>query len=179
MKDSYESLLSFKLKLYKYLYQEEIEYRNKVSNKIPAMVTICIAYFPGIAWMLLRWFSRYNSCSNKFLLYFSIFFIFICLGIGIYTILLFIKASINYSCKKIDPIKTKELIELHNKCLNDYSEEEIIENIEKELCKAYIESAIHNSIETNKRVEAVNKLYKWTITGILVNILCFIFILWI
>ncbi len=128
--------------------------------------------------MVSKWISKINT-DNNVLLMISGIILLCCTIIGIYNIYLFIKAVTKYPCRSIDPNETYKLIEDNFACLGEYSKDEIISNITNELCKAYINSAIHNCNETDKRIKILNKLYQWIITGVLTSIICFMLLLYL
>lgn len=175
--DSIESLLSYKTNLYEKLYINEIEHREQMSNKLGIAITVSIALFSAIIWLLIKFFKNfttYNDNAEKIT-------ISILLGICIIIMGLIIK---NYWCgfcqftfTRVDPSKVKELVSENESYLNYYSPKEIKVSIDSSMGNSYIQAAIENYNNTIKHSKYVSKIYQLLVVECIVASVCLLLII--
>jgi len=158
------------------LYEDGVKQRDRINNKFTPTITILTAEFSGGMWLILRVIKIFSNKKIKICLLDKAL-ITILLSI---TIIFFINAVIDfifcflkYEFSYPQPIKVKKIIEENKTYLDEYSEEEILDNIIQNITDSYRKMAIDNIKETNERCKYLNKSYTkivWTLGLLLIDL---------
>lgn len=179
--DSNKSFLSYKLNIFKELYNAEQERRNIASQKISRIIPLIVAMFGGDTYIItkvgeiilnngefradIRSIASYILCtvtiiSGAILLYFLV------------------KSYINFNNKMFDPNKFKEIFEIGDKQILEDNCKETIKEIDEKLYEQYEKITIKLSNEIDKKEDYITKLYLSLITNCLFA--CFtLIVIWI
>lgn len=171
MKNSKQSLLSYELELYKQMYDEENNYRNQFSDRAFKSITIIISLVCALIWLTLKYSSIYEEqccyvrCVNFILLI-------CCFAINVIIIFCFFKMLYGYKETRPSPDALFYLIEEYKSQTLD--ENDIIIATKESLSKSYIDAAINNSKENEKRIKLFDTIYKFILADITIVAICFI-----
>lgn len=178
---TYNKILSFKNNYYKELYEDEIKQRNQLNSKFTPTITILSAEIGGIIWIIFRLLKNIKANNNAIRISDLCIFLFLALT------LIFIGAAIvhfvlcftNYDFEYPKPDKVKQFVNDNINCLGDYSEDEILDNIIKNISDDYIEIAISNDQETSKHSGYLNKCYIWIVATLAFMVIDFVLVLFL
>lgn len=178
---TYDKILSFENDFYKELYEDGIKQRNQLNSKFTPTITILSAEIGGIIWIVFQLLKNIEVNNNS--IHKSDICVFLFLG---FTLISFVAAIINfilcftnYVFSYPEPDKAKILIDSNKNCLGDYTEKEVLDNIIKNVSNNYIEIAISNCEETNKRSNWLNKCYIGIVVTLALMVVDFVLVLFI
>lgn len=164
MDNSNESLLSYELKLYKQICEEENKYRNDYSDRVFRTTTIIISLFGALIWLILK-FSNNHRIQNFFSVFVNVVLLLICFIILGMIVIYFFKILYGYNDSRLSPEDLSNLIKEYKAQTSD--EKEIIAALEKSLLISYKDAAINNYIENQKRVKMFTYVYKLILIDII------------
>ena len=158
---TYDSILSFENSFYKELYEDGIKQRNQLNSKFTPTITILSAEIGGIIWNIFHLLKSIED--DNYTIHVLYIWIFLFLGLTLISFIMamvnFILCFTNYNFSFPRPDKVKSFIDSNKNCLGDYSEEEVLTNIIKNISDNYIRIAISNYEETEKHSKRLNKCY--------------------
>lgn len=170
MNDTNESLLSFKRDLYKELYELEVARKKEQSEKLQYVITIDAALFGAYIFLFFEYMARVNDRTVKIA-----DIIIMCLIVVVTFVIIYYisKALLFYDVQKISPTNIVELANAHSNPIytDEYSNFEIMENINELVMESYSESAISMEQKTDDRLKYVHNAYLWTIIGVVLGII--------
>lgn len=176
---TYDKILSFKYNFYKELYDDGIRQRSQINTKFIPTITILSAEIGGILWIIFKLLNSIEA-NNNFIcvsnLFVFLFFGLTIVSIGI-SIVYFILCFTNYNFEYPEPYKVKKLVNDNISRLDEYSEDEILDNIITGITNDYMEIAINNDEETNKHSKWLNRCYIGIIVTLIFMIFAFILVL--
>jgi len=178
---TYNKILSFKNNYYKELYEDGIKQRNQLNNKFTPTITILSAEIGGIIWIVFRVLKNFETNNNIIQISDLCIFLFLALTLIFMgtAIVFFVLCFTNYNFEYPKPDKVKQFINNNISCLGDYSEDEILNNIIRNISNDYIEIAISNDQETSKHSGHLNKCYIWIVTTLAFMIVDFVLVLFL
>lgn len=172
---SYKDFLSKKLNYSKELYEHESKVRQQASNKFTITITIYIAIIT--AWITL-FSSVIKSKDIKVLSLLDILLFVILLSVIILIVIsisFFISCFMNYKEKIIEPVQVNGLFNDSEDLLNEYSLDEIINNIDNLMANSYMDCAICNYNQTTHKIKLLNKSYVFILISIIDLFIGFLF----
>lgn len=172
---SYKDFLSKKLNYSKELYEHESNVRQQTSNKFTITITIYIAIIT--AWITL-FSSIIKSKDIKVLSLLDIILFIILASVIIFiitSILFFISCFMNYKEEIIEPIQINKLFNDSEALFNEYTLDEIINNIDNIMANSYMECAIWNYNQTTHKIKLLNKAYIFILISIVDLFIVFLF----
>ena len=179
--ETYDKILSFENNFYKELYEDGIKQRNQLNSKFTPTITILSAEIGGIIWIVFHLVEIIGTNSNTIQL--SDMCVFLLLG---FTAISFTAAMVNfilcftnYDFSYLRPDKVKSFIDDNKNYLGDYSDEEILNNIIKNISKDYIKIAISNCKETDEHSKWLNKCYIGIAITLAFMVIDFVFVLFL
>lgn len=164
MDNSNESLLSYELKLYKQICEEENKYRNDYSDSVFRTTTIIISLFAAFIWLILK-FANNHRIQNFFSAFVNVVLLLICFIILGMIVIYFFKILYGYNDSRLSPEDLSNLIKEYKTQTSD--EEKIITALEKSLLISYKDAAINNYIENQKRVKMFTYVYRLILIDII------------
>ena len=179
--DSKESFLSYKLNIFKELYNAERERRNIASQKISRIIPLIVAMFGGDAYIITKvgkiiLSNRGLSTDTRNVI--SCILCIVTIISGAILLYFLVKSYINFNNKMLDPNKFNEMFEIGDKQILDGNYEETVKEINKKLYEEYKTITIKLSNEIDKREDYITKLYLSLITNCLFA--CFtLIVIWI
>lgn len=148
----------FQKEIGKQLYDEGVQQRNQINSKFMPTLTIITAELSGVIWLIFELIKIIPECVDiRRLCIFS--FVFITVLLLAAGIIFFILCFTQYKFSYISPKKIKKFIEKNKKRLDEYTEEEVLNNIIRNVSSSYINTAIKNDIQTTKHSEHLNRCY--------------------
>ena len=130
---------------YRLKYNEALNTRQYLGNKMTPIITIYTASVSCTIWNIFKYSSKiseYCSTQKRSI----VLFLVVCTLFLLYELILYININHVFKRDVISSMKIKELFDDHmtDELLNAYDEKELDENIYKNLCKSYISAAIYN-----------------------------------
>ena len=179
--DSKESFLSYKLNIFKELYNDERERRNIASQKISRIIPLIVAMFGGDTYIITKvgekilnnegFSSDVRSVASYILCTVTIIS-------GAILLYFLVKSYINFNNKMLDPNKFKEMFELGDNEILETGYKETVKEINEKLYEQYEKITIKLSNEIDKREDYITKFYLSLITNCLFA--CFtLIVIWI
>ena len=178
---TYDKILSFENDFYKELYEDGIKQRNQLNSKFTPTITILSAEIGGIIWIVFRLLKNIETNNN--IIRISDICVFLFLGFTIISFVVaivnFILCFTNYDFSYPEPDKAKTFIDSNKSCLEDYTEEEVLNNIIKNISNDYIKIAISNCEETNRHSNWLNKCYMGIVATLGLMVIDFVLVLFL
>lgn len=175
---TYNDILSFENNFYKELYEDGIKQRSQLNSKFTPTITILTAEIGGILWCLFR---LINNIGEKVQISDIVTLVFIgitFLSIGI-AIFHFIRCFTNFYFSYPKPNEVKKFFNENKKCLDEYTEEDILNNIIENLSRDYIKMAIDNCEQIEKHSKYLNKCYIFIVVTLAFIVIDFVLVLFL
>ena len=142
---------------YRLKYNEALNTRQYLGNKMAQIITIYTASASCTVWNIFKYiknFSKYRTLQKNIV----VLFLITCSLFLLYELILYKNINHVFNRDIISSKKIKKLFDEHmtEELLNAYEEKELDENIYKILCKSYIAAAIHND-KMNKKMATKQK----------------------
>ena len=170
---TYDTVLSFEYDFYKELYADGSKQRDRINSKFTPTITILTAEITAIIWFI---FSA-KKYTDKTKILFIIFAI--CLVIQSATVIMavvnFVFCFFKYKFSYPEPLDTKKFIDKNKTRLDEYSDQEVLDNIIKTISDDYIKMAIKNMKGINQRSKYLNKCYVYIVRTLLIRFISFLF----
>lgn len=142
---------------YRLKYNEALNTRQYLGNKMTSIITIYTASASCTVWNIFKYmknFSKYYTFQKVI----AVLFLIVCSLFLFYELALYKNINHTFNRDIISSKKIKKLFDEHTteELLKFYKEEELDENIYKNLCDSYIAAAIHND-KMNKQMAIKQK----------------------
>lgn len=171
MKNSKQSLLSYELELYKRMYDEENNYRNQFSDRVFKTITVVISLIGALIWLIIKFSSIYQN-QSCYLRYTNLLLLTGCCILTLMDIFCFFKILYGYKYDRQVPEDLYNLIEGYKQ--QTTNEKDIIEAVQKSLAMSYIDAAMKNYKENEKRITTFRSVYRFSIADIVLITITFL-----
>lgn len=165
-------ILSYKIELYKQLYYDEIERREQINSRAQWCVTLVIVIVGSFALTLSKFILDESMQIWQIIISFILS---ICDVICIYIMIKSLKdCFMKYSSTRINPELIHSLISQNEQCLDEYSNTDILNNIQEQIVNAYIKCAINCNQQNDEKISLISKIYKYIYVSIAITSVLFV-----
>ena len=179
--DSKESFLSYKLNIFKELYNAERERRNITSQKISRIIPLIVAMFGGDTYIITKVgesILKNRGFSSDIRNIVSYILCVVTIISGSVILYFLVKSYTNFNNAMLDPNKFKNMFEIGDNQITVTGYDETISEINQKLYEQYEKITIKLSSEIDKKEDYITKLYLSLITNCLFA--CFtLIVIWI
>ena len=157
IEQSLEKFLSFKISLYKELYEEQKKRREYISGKMQPMLTTLIALTPANIWIFKQCVSKFLLPEENFSIPISLVLFFLALTY-LFGIFFFIKGFFFFKPSDRNLKKIQSIINSVNDLLksDDESGDVIIYRTKEKMIEDCMEITIDNQEKIDKRAKSIN-----------------------
>lgn len=150
-----DDLLSYEIKLYKSIYENEQNYRNTFSDKAFKLISVIVAIIGADTWLFLKFLENVRRL-NDVVCGFNLICVTACFVVTCVIVSFFFNTIYNYEDTRQNPDVLYELIENYKN--EDVTQDKIMEAINKSLHISYIEAAQKTYNQNQNKIEMLRKL---------------------